>query len=143
MSAPKIIILKMKDIIYTALFALLGIILIIVLIYMFMPGNSGDTEPTIQYNPGIYTSSVILNDQVVGVNVTIYDNEIQSINFKDLDPDLSMMYPLLEETMTNINSHMEKKGDIKEVKPNDGAVETTAYIMNAVSSALTKAEIKE
>ncbi|WP_105615085.1 hypothetical protein [Vallitalea okinawensis] len=142
MSTPKIIILKMKDIIYTALFALLGIILIIVLIYMFMPGNS-DSEPTIHYTPGIYTSSVILNDQVVGVNVTIYDNEIQSISFKDLDPDLSMMYPLLEETMTNINEHMEKKGDIKEVKPNDGAVETTAYIMNAVNSALTKAEIKE
>lgn len=55
-SKTKIIVLHMKEIIYTAVFAALGILLIILLIVMFRPGGkdkSADAKK--QYTPGVYT----------------------------------------------------------------------------------------
>ena len=52
-SKTKIIVLHMKEIIYTAVFAALGILLIILLIVMFRPGGkdkSADAKK--QYTPG-------------------------------------------------------------------------------------------
>ena len=57
-SRTKIIVLHMKEIIYTAIFAALGILLIILLVIMFRPGKGTDTTGTEkQYTPGIYTST--------------------------------------------------------------------------------------
>lgn len=139
MSAPKIFILRMKDIIYTAAFTVLAILLIIALIYMFLPSRSDRMDETSQYSSGIYTSSVLIDDKVVSVDVTVYDNMIQNVKFHNLEPSLSVMYPLLEETMTGINKQMEKNGNIEEVKPKDDAIETTATIMRAVDRAFQKA----
>ena len=44
-SKTKIIVLHMKEIIYTGIFAILGIILIIFLILLFVPGDDSNTLP--------------------------------------------------------------------------------------------------
>lgn len=139
MSAPKIFILRMRDIIYTAVFVLVAILLIFTLIYMFMPRDSGRMEESSQYYSGVYTSSLLIDNQVVSVDVTVYDHEIQNIKFRNLDPSLSVMYPLLEETMVGINKQMDKEKDIEKVKPEEDAKETTATILRAVEMAYQKA----
>ena len=66
----KIVVLHMKELIYTGIFAALGVLLIILLILMFLPGKdrkdspAPDTEPeTAQtaslYIPGIYTTELV------------------------------------------------------------------------------------
>ena len=61
----KIIVLRMKELIYTGIFIALGLLLIILLIVVFSPKKreeaaSPTQEPT--YVPGIYTTSLMLND---------------------------------------------------------------------------------
>lgn len=53
-SKTKIVVLHMKELIYTAIFAVLGILLILLLIFMFLPDDNtdGKTEETMQYVAG-------------------------------------------------------------------------------------------
>ena len=58
----KIIVLHMKEVIYTGIFLLLAVILAIVLFFMFGPGQkkSASADAKSRYKPGIYTSSIDL-----------------------------------------------------------------------------------
>lgn len=44
-SKTKIFVLHMKEIIYTAVFAVLAIVLILLLVFMFLPGHSKNETP--------------------------------------------------------------------------------------------------
>ena len=60
-SRTRIVVLHMKEIIYTAIFAALAILLIILLIVMFRPsGKSAASGEKKQYTPGVYTSTLTL-----------------------------------------------------------------------------------
>ena len=63
-SKTRIIVLHMKEIIYTAVFLALAVVLAVVLFFMFGPGkNASHTAgEKSRYKPGVYTSSITLND---------------------------------------------------------------------------------
>ena len=58
-SKTRIIVLHMKEIIYTVIFLLLGILLIVLLASMFLPGKSDKSSSAKKiYTPGVYTSAL-------------------------------------------------------------------------------------
>ena len=62
----------MKEVIYTGIFVVLGILLILLLIFMFLPGKGGKgnkeaAAPTSKYVAGVYSSSIKLNDNAIDV----------------------------------------------------------------------------
>lgn len=62
-SKTKIIVLHMKEIIYTVIFATLGILILCLLFFMF----SGDRHSSVsdkKYTPGVYTSSFTLEMKI-------------------------------------------------------------------------------
>lgn len=74
----RIVVLHMKEVIYTAIFVGLGIVLVILLLFMFLPKKQkGDAEPTMQYTAGVYTSSVMMGSQSADVQVIVDENRIQ------------------------------------------------------------------
>ena len=76
-SRTRIVVLHMKEIIYTAIFAALAILLIILLIVMFRPsGKSAASGEKKQYTPGVYTSTLTLNNTNLEVEVAVTDSEI-------------------------------------------------------------------
>ena len=68
----KIIVLHMKEVIYTGIFLLLAVILAIVLFFMFGSGQkkSDSADAKSLYKPGIYTSSIDLNENTFDLEVT-------------------------------------------------------------------------
>ena len=81
----RIVVLHMKEVIYTAIFVGLGIVLVILLLFMFLPKKQkGDAEPTMQYTAGVYTSSVMMGSQSADVQVIVDENRIQSISLVSL-----------------------------------------------------------
>lgn len=80
-SKTKIVVLRMKELIYTGIFVALGILLILLLVYMFSPKDkSTDTAAASEkYIPGVYTSSIMLNGSAVDVAVTVSADEIEKI----------------------------------------------------------------
>ena len=92
----KIVVLHMKEVIYTTIFIILGIILIFLLIYMFGPSRhqKADTDQP-KYKAGVYTSSIQFEGQTLDVQVVVDENHINSVSFVNLNDTVTTMYPLM------------------------------------------------
>ena len=67
-SKTKIVVLHMKEVIYTAIFLVLAILLLVLLFTMFgtqkkSGDTTGDNASEVLYVPGVYTSTIELNGQ--------------------------------------------------------------------------------
>ena len=79
-SKTKIVVLHTKELIYTAVFALLCILLIVLLFVMFGPGHTDKKQTSHkQYTPGTYTSTLTLNNTNLEVEVSVDSSRINSI----------------------------------------------------------------
>ena len=82
----RIVVLHMKEVIYTAVFAALALLLILLLVVMFRSGKKeSDAKETMGYVPGVYTSSIVLNNQTMDIKVVVDDNRISAISLDNLD----------------------------------------------------------
>ena len=96
----------MKELIYTGIFVALGIILILLLVFMFAPKDSKtdttDANASDKYIPGVYTSSIMLGGSAVDIAVTVEKNEIASIRMVNVSETVAAMYPLMEPALDNL-----------------------------------------
>ena len=139
-SRTKIVVLHLKEVVYTAIFAVLGILLILLLIFMFLPDNKDkDTEETMKYTAGVYTSSIQLNDNAIDVEVVVDENHINSIALVNLDESTAAMYPLMQPTLDNITQQVYEKQSLEDISYGDDSQYTSMVLLNAIQAALDKA----
>lgn len=105
-SKTKIVVLHMKEVVYTLVFLFLAIVLGIVLFFMFGPGHSSKSPGTEKerYHPGVYRSSITLNDNTFDVEVTVDSSKITSIDLVNLSETTSAMFPLMEPVLESISA---------------------------------------
>lgn len=140
-SKTKIVVLHMKELVYTAIFAVLGILLILLLIFMFLPDDKdkGQTEETMQYVAGVYTSSIQLNDNAIDVEVAVDANHINSISLINLDETTAAMYPLMQPALDNLTQQIYEKQSLDDISYGEDTQYTSTVLLNAIRSALEKA----
>lgn len=140
-SKTKIVVLHMKELVYTAIFAVLGILLILLLIFMFLPDDKkdGQTEETMQYVAGVYTSSIQLNDNAIDVEVAVDADHINSISLINLDETTAAMYPLMQPALDNLTQQIYEKQSLDDISYGDDTQYTSTILLNAIRSALEKA----
>lgn len=138
-SKTKIVVLHMKEIIYTAVFAVLAIVLILLLTFMFFSGKSSGDETTQTYTPGVYTASMMLNNSLLEVEVTVDESHINSIRFSNLDETVTTMYPLIQPAMEDIAEQVYKKQSLENIEISGGSPYTSQIIVNTIEEALEKA----
>ena len=141
-SKTKIVVLRMKELIYTAIFAGLGILLIILLVYMFAPGKrSRDTADTADlYVPGVYTSSIMLNGSAVDIAVTVEKDAIASIQMVNVSETIETMYPLMEPALNDLAGQICEKQSLENITYAEDNKYTSQVLLEAITSALRKAE---
>lgn len=143
-SKTKIVVLHLKEVIYTAIFAVLGILLIILLIFMFLPDNKEKaTKETMKYTAGVYTSSIQLNDNAIDVEVMVDDNHINSISLVNLDETTAAMYPLMQPALDNLSQQIYEKQSLENISYEDDNQYTSMVLLNAIQAALDKAVYTE
>ena len=80
-SKTKIVVLHMKEVVYTAVFLALALILLVVFLIMFSGKKDSAKKPSVttaasaenaRYIPGIYTSTISLGDQTFDVQVNVH-----------------------------------------------------------------------
>lgn len=140
-SKTKIIVLHMKEIIYTAIFAALGILLILLLIIMFHPKEHSGNSDCRNYTPGIYTSSLTLNDANLEVEVSVDADSIQSIRFSNLDDTVTTMFPLLQPSMESIADQICQTQSLEQINLPENSPYTSRLILDAVKKAVEKAAV--
>lgn len=140
-SKTKIVVLHMKEIIYTAVFVALGIILIILLAFMFLPKKEKAVDSKQQYVPGIYTSTVTLNNTNLEVEVVLDSSHINAVRFSNLDESVTTMYPLVQPTIEYIAEQIYETQSLEDISYNEDSPYTSQLIINAIEDALDKAKL--
>lgn len=138
-SKTRIVVLHMKEIIYTAIFAVLAIVLITLLACMFFPRDKAVTSNEPRYAPGVYTSEVTLNNTALEVEVTVDENHINSIRFSNLDETVTTMYPLIQPTIEDIAEQVYDKQSLEDIEYSQENPYTSQIIIGAIDDALEKA----
>ena len=142
-SRTKIIVLHMKEIIYTAIFAALGILLIVLLVIMFRPGaGKEETGTDKQYTPGIYTSTLTLNNTNLEVEVSVDESRINSIRFSNLDETVTAMFPLIQPAIEDIAEQVYETQSLDDIALSDDAPYTAQIILDAIKEAVAKAAVQ-
>ena len=140
-SKTKIVVLHMKEIIYTTVFFILGILLILLLVFMFAPWGKKESVSEKQYTPGVYTSTLTLNNTALEVEVTVDESHINSIRFANLDDTVTTMFPLIQPTLEEIADQIYEQQTLENIVYSDDNPYTSQVITNAIQEALNKAAV--
>ena len=138
-SRTKIVVLHMKEIIYTVVFATLAILLIILLLFMFLPKNKEAGSIEEKYMPGVYTSTVTLNNTALEVEVTVDESHINSIRFSNLDETVATMFPLIQPAIEDIAEQVYEKQSLDNIEYSEEYPYTSQILTSAIDEALEKA----
>ena len=140
----KIVVLRRKELLYTGIFAALGVLFVILLLMLLLPGKAADTSGTVgtdnTYIPGIYTTELILGSETVNVEVIVNDHAITSLSLADPDETLTTMYPLLEPTMDSLSEQICETQDLSQVTYSAETRYTSLVLLEAVKASLEKAK---
>lgn len=153
----KIVVLHMKELIYTGIFVALGILLVILLLIMFLPDNetaTGHTNPSENsedvadtstdstaslYIPGIYTTELVLGGQTIDVEVIVEQDTITSIRLVNLSEAVTTMYPLLQPTFDTICEQVYNTQSLEGITYSDDSKYTSLVLLEAIQNSLDKA----
>ena len=167
----KIVVLRRKELLYTGIFAALGVLFIILLLMLLLPGKDTDAsygtpdspdstaatempdnvadvstgavaDTGNTYIPGIYTTELILGSETANVEVIVNDHAITSVSLADPSETLTTMYPLLEPTMESLNDQLCEMQDPSQVTYSAETRYTSLVLLEAVKASLEKAKPK-
>lgn len=143
-SRTKIIVLHMKELIYTGIFIALGILFIVLLAIMFLPSGKKeksreDGQTVNAYIPGIYTTSIELGGSVVDVEIVVDENNINSLRLVNLDEAVATMYPLIEPSFEELSGQITENQSLEGITYSDDSRYTSILLLNAVEASLEKA----
>ena len=139
-SKTKIVVLHMKEVIYTGIFLLLLVILGVVMFLMFGSGKSktASSDAVSKYTPGIYRTSIRLNNNTFDVEVTVDQDQIQSIHLANLSA--SAMFPLVEPVLDSLSSQIYSGQSLDDLEYSSDQKYTALMLIHAIDEAVTKAE---
>ena len=126
-SKTRIVVLHMKEVIYTTIFIILGIVLIFLLVYMFGPSRHNKTDTgQPRYKAGVYTSSIQFEGQNLDVQVVVDENHINSV---------------MQSSMDNISEQICKTQSVDNISYSEENQYTASMLLHAVEDALQKAAV--
>lgn len=144
MPKTRIVILRMREVIYTAIFVGLGILLLIILFFMFWPGKGHGSQETAlegqekQYQAGVYTKELSMGDATVNLQVTLDEDHIKSVRIVPLDESVTTMYPLIEPAVETISEQLQAGKEVAEIGLSDESQYTEQVILNAVQEIINE-----
>lgn len=155
-SKTKIVVLHMKELIYTGIIVALGILLILLLITIFGPdknnagGPSSHSKPLVQetgtdalanYIPGVYTTQLVLSGEAVDVEVIVEQDSITSIRLNNLNESVTTMYPLLQPTLDSICEQIYETQSLENITYTADSKYTSLVLLEAIQNSLEKAMV--
>ncbi|MBQ8184975.1 MAG: hypothetical protein IJ036_04225 [Lachnospiraceae bacterium] len=144
-SKTKIVVFRMKELIYTGIFVLLGILLILLLVTMFAPDKEkgSETSQADLYQPGVYTASILLGGNTIDLEVTVEKDYIASIRLVNLNETITTMYPLMEPVLENLTTQIYSSQSLDNITYPEENQYTSMVILDTIKKAVEKAKLPE
>lgn len=143
---PKFMVFHLRELIYTVVFILLGIILVISLILMFCnKGQEKKNEETSsgKYEAGVYTSCITLNGNPMDVTITLDSNHINSITVDNISDTITTMYPLVQPAFEDIAKQIVANQSLDNIKFEEGSQYTYTILYDAICDTIKDATVKK
>ena len=141
-SKTKIVVLRMKEIIYTGIFVGLAILLVTLCLIMFRPKKDTAGSEAASYIPGVYSASLNLGNQDVNVQVAVDANRISSVSLVPLSEAVTTMYPLMQPTLAELADQIVSTQSLENITYSSQSRYTSAALLKAIQTALDKAKIQ-
>ena len=147
-SKTKIVVLRMKEIIYTAIFIGLAFFLILLFFFMFRsrkeaPAPTAESASQAVYVPGLYSASLSLGRQNVNVEVAVSPDRISAVTLVPLSDSVAAMYPLMQPSMDALSAQILESQSLEGLEYPTGSQYTSMALMNAIKTAVAKAALPE
>lgn len=164
-SKTKILVLKSRNLIWTAVIAVILILLAILLASalhldknqsrslpkqtqtpsaaastILSDGLLSDTSaPSGSYIPGSYAASVSLGGDTVDIIVCVDKNHINSIRARSLAQSVATLYPLVPSVLQSLESQILSSQSVQSVTYSDASQYTASLLLDAITRALKRA----
>ncbi|MCI8307831.1 MAG: hypothetical protein HFH14_07255 [Lachnospiraceae bacterium] len=144
MAKTKIIIIQMKEIVSTAVLVILGILLIVLLVFIFGPkkDKSGETASAAIYNAGTYSAQISLNNTALNLEVTVDPDRVKSVDLVNIDESVTTMFPLLMPSLNDIETQLVNQVSIDDIVLSEDSRYTQMLLIESLKTILEKARIK-
>lgn len=155
MSKTKIVVLRMKEVVYTAVFVGIGILLLVVLFFMFGRQKSPKSESTQSivnnesntykndaiYKAGVYNSQFVIGENTINLEVALDDKQVKSVKVKNLDKTVETMYPLMKSAVKDVSKQLSSGVSIDEVVLSKNSMYTEKLVLDAVKNVLDEQKL--
>lgn len=137
MGSTKFVVVKARELVKTAVFAILGVIIIVGLITFFL--HMGDDENTGMYRDGTYYGEMKTGGEITEIAVKVKDGRIAEISMDEPAEAVAVFYPLLETAVEEVGREVVATQSLTvEVSPENAY--SAQLILDAVAECLQKAE---
>ena len=133
MGSNKFMVIKFRELLKTVIFTILGAAIIIFLVTLILPDNE-----EAKYTPGVYTSSIEVDNRLMNVEVTVSENKIENVALVHTEETLPVFYPLFSSAGDVVAAEVLANQSTDIALPDDIAV-TGSIILDAIDESLAKA----
>ena len=150
MAKTRIIVLKLKKLLRTAIPVALVLVLLVLLFVLFFSPKKDDTNkaddvtPTAAtYRAGVYNSVIELGDSFLNLEVVVDTDHINSVRLVNLDDATAAMYPLMEPAAADLSAQLSAGTPISDITLSESSKYTQTLLLEGIKSTLEKALVSE
>lgn len=139
----KIVVLKLKQLIYAGIILAVAALLVI-LLFITSKGNQPSSQTSSSeavYYPGTYTTAMNIGGNHVELAVTVDETAILSIEMNQMDEAVSVMYPLMEPALEDLAGQIIANQSLNNVEYSQDNLYTSTVLLNAITTSLNKAKL--
>ena len=137
MGSSKFVVVKAKELAKTAVFAILGVIIIVGVITFFL--HMGDDENTGMYRDGTYYGEMETGGETTVIAVEIENGEIVAVSAEETSEAVAVFYPLLTSVVEEVGDKVISSQSLTvEVSPENAY--SAQIVLDAVAECLEKAK---
>ena len=136
MKGTRFLVVRLKEVIRTAIFAVLGLIILFGLIHFFL-GVKEQSSSSI-YRNGTYYGSLTVGNEGALVAVTVEKGKISQVSLEEQSTGFSLFYPQVEKAAQNIGEQVVKQQNAN-VELDQKYIYSSAKALGAVQEGVQQA----
>ena len=137
MGSTKFVVVKAKELVKTAVFAILGVVIIVGLITFFL--HMRDDDNSGMYWDGTYYGEMETGGETTVIAVEIENGEIAAVSAEETSEALAVFYPLLTSVVEEVGDKVVASQSLTvEVSPENAY--SAQIVLDAVAECLEKAK---
>ncbi len=138
MKGTKFVVVKMRELLKTAVFAVLGIVILVGLVLFFL--RMGGQSDSGLYKNGTYEASLPISNTDAGVEVTVKNGRIAEVQMQHTSESIAVMYPLLEDAVAEVEQQVVQKQSTADITVSEKNTYSAQAVLQAVTQCLEQAK---